>query len=140
MNKKILIIFLILTLLIVGFSGCTETEVEPQWENVEIIRWYEGTYWEAGRIMNNGLIYNEDAKFYKVNGTAINQASKGLRNVIIWVKYYDINNTILWEDGVLQNSVAQNQTWEFQSLYISSREHFKEVDHVEFDISGEFDD
>ena len=110
MNNKILIILLCITLIIVSLSGCTETDDEAKWENVEIIKWYEGTYWEVGELMNNGLAYNEDAKFYMINGTAQNLASKGLKNVIIWVTYYDINNTLLWEDGVLSNDIAQNQT------------------------------
>ena len=138
MNKKLLMISIAITLLIVGLIGCIETDNSARWENVEIINWYEGTYREVGVLMANGLVYHEDAKFYMVNGTAQNQASKGLKNVIIWVKYFDINNTLLWDDGVLRNDIAHNKTWIFQSIYISSRDHFKEVDHVEFDISGEF--
>jgi hypothetical protein len=139
MNKKILIILTSIMLLMVVLSGCNETENDNgNLDEVEIIEWYEGTYWEAGRLMYNGLSYNENALLYMVNGTARNLANQVLNSVIIWVKYYDINNTLLWEDGILENGVGINETWEFRSIYISSREHFKDVDHVEFDISGKF--
>ncbi len=143
MRKKLLFIIIFFMLLAIGLSGCFETNnnTDNGVKNyVEIVEWYQGTYKEIGKILYNDLVYNESARLYIVNGTARNNAQKTLYSVIIWVKYYDVNNTLLWEDGLLANGKAHNQTWRFDSFYTRDIDHFEDVDHVEFDFTGKFDE
>ncbi len=143
MDIRIVTTAIVLLLLVVGLSGCTQINDNTNTDlgnKVELVKWYNGTYEEVGKIMYNGFVYDESAKFYLVNGTARNIADTSIKTVIIHVKYYDINNTLLWDDGLLDNGIAPNKTWEFHSFYTKNQDHFMDVHHVEFDILGKLNE
>ena len=145
MNKKMLITAIALMLLTIGLSGCNEingnTDTTIGNNVVQIINWYNGTYKAVNNLYANGFVYREDMDLlYIVNGTAKNNASQEIRVVTIHIKYYDINNTLLLDDGILENGIKPGQTWDFWSFFTNDLEHFKDVHHVEFDISGEFEE
>lgn len=140
MNKNMLVVIVIFVLMsAIGFSGCIQSDNNANniGNKVEIINWYNGTYIAVDDLLANGFVYDEQAKLYIVNGTAKNNADRQIKTVIIHVKYYDINNNLLWEDSLLENGIPPGETWPFWSFYTKDQEHFEIVHHVEFDISGQ---
>ena len=137
MNKKLLIIVIVFLLLVVGLSGCIETGDNTGWaDKVQIVSYSIVTYKSVEEKMANGFVYHEDGKFYMVKGTARNIGGKMLDKVIITVKFYDSNNTFLREESTPVYDVEDDYTWEFEIIYLSTWDYFKDVDHIEFDISG----
>ena len=143
MYKKIILIPLVLILIIASiFTGCIQLDgnIDTSLENkVEIVKWYNGTYFAIGNLYSNGFVYHEDAKLYIVNGTAKNNASRQIKTVTIHVKYYDINDNLLWDDGILENGIPPKGYWDFYSFYLSNQDHFEDVHHVKFEIDGELE-
>ncbi len=137
MEKELFTIATVIILLTVSLCGCNKTSNVNGWnKKVEIISYSIETYKSVEEKISDGFVYNKDAKFYMVKGIVRNIAGKMLDKVTVIVKFYDINNTFLREESTHVNDLEKHHTWDFEIFYLSSWDHFKEVDHIQFDIQG----
>jgi len=118
-------------------SGCSEFGNGNGWtgEKVKILNYSILTYSSVEGNITNGFVYSEDAKFYKINGTAKNIAGETLEKVTIIIKFFDSKNTFLREESTPVYDIKDYESWEFEIIYLSSWDYFEIVDHIEFDIS-----
>ena len=123
-----MILILISLILTISLGGCIETDDDRVEDNVEIVSYSIVTYKSAEEPIANGFVYQEDAKFYLVKGTAKNIGRQTLDIVTITVKFYDINNTFLREEGSPVFDVEKNYSWEFEIIYLNTWNYFEDGD------------
>ena len=97
MNKKILLLIVVIMISVGFFSGCDEPSsnggINGDSEKVEIVNYKIETFGaDLGmkpEIIGDGFIHNESAKngYYKITGTIKNIAGRMLNNITIKVDF-----------------------------------------------------
>lgn len=117
MKKQYVILGLIILSLIMGFTGCTEStnKIDPR---IELVN----TWQEA------------DSKFDFYKGTIKNIGGELLEEINVKVNFYDINNNLLFSDSDVIYNLTNSQTDEFSVRVYNLYIHYKNIDHVEYEI------
>jgi len=119
--KKQLMIFgvVILLLSVFGLSGCTEHMGNTA--NSEI------------QILNHDI--NEEGSFKAVYGSIKNNANKEIDEVIVKVRFYDIDNGLLNTELATVHHLAKGETDNFSVTYWYHEPGFDNYDHYTVSVS-----
>lgn len=142
MEKKIKI-FGILTMIIIILVGTLLFLVvfqDNRTAKAELIS-YSTSTWKGHEKITDGLVYSEDATEYLINGSVKITNKASLNSIEVEVKFYNKNNSYLCSKydsltilpGANINTIPD--TWKFTVGYLYFNEYFKEIDHVEIEIT-----
>jgi len=142
MNKQSILLGIIIILIIV-LSGCTKqngkTTGNDKAEFVNYsIQTQRHTAVDIGDWIKlaDGFSYTETAERYFINGTVKNIAGYTLTQVNITANFYDSNNNFLRSESTSIYDIPDANTTTFEISYWNTTPYFKNVDHMNFNISA----
>jgi len=155
MNKHLIVIGIVILLLAVGLSGCTENaDVSGDISKVDLVDYEVKTIWytlgdeNPERPGSFPVVENERDGFYhnypneqytepkyQISGTIKNIAGEMLDRIDITAKFYDINDNYLASKSATKYSLADSYTWDFTIMYHSGQ-YFENIDKVKFEFEA----
>ncbi len=126
MNKHLIVFGIVVLLICVGLSGCTENgDVIGDTSKVELV----GTDFEHNRALD-GTYYD----YYK--GTVKNIAGYMLDRVRVNVKFYDGNNNFLFSKQDTIYNLANTYTKDFSVTVYSYQSYYENIDPAEYEFDA----
>ena len=142
MEKKLVVIGIIIIFITAGLSGCQESKTDylpptiGDTDNVALLNCTIETYGVSNssqRIkLGDGFIHNSNYNytFYVVNGTIKNIGNYILHKTLVTVNFYDENKTYLANTSTHVYELRRNFTDNFASAYIKQYPFFDNITQV----------
>jgi hypothetical protein len=143
MKKHLIVIGMVALLLVVGLSGCTDTQQDDQGSGIDkfellsySVETMEDSYPEDRKI-GDGFIHSEDADYYQINGIIKNKAGYKT-DIIVTMKFYDEKDIFLDSETIKIYEVPDNYEESFKSRVwksgLTGLDYFDKVKKVTFDL------
>ena len=130
MNKKLILIGIILIFVCVGLSGCNERQSLSDTDEVELVSYSVVTRDEQGNKIGDGFVHNDDANRYRVTGTVKNIAGRNLDRITITARFYDKDNEFLHSENATVWKLTKGATDDFSISYYSFEKYFELAESV----------
>jgi len=117
-KKQFLIIGIVMPLLTIGLSGCTESTNKID-SRIELVNTWKET----------------DSKFDFYKGTIKNIGGELLEEIIVKVNFYDSNNNFLFSDSDVIHNLNNSYTDEFSVRVYNLYKYYNYIDHIEYEIT-----
>jgi len=130
MNKKLILIGIILIFVCVGLSGCNERQSLSDTDEVELVSYSVVTRDEQGNKIGDGFVHHDDANRYRVTGTVKNIAGRNLDRITITARFYDKDNEFLHSENATVWNLTKGNTDEFSISYYCFEKYFEVAESV----------
>ena len=130
MKKQLMIVGIIFILLAVGLSGCNQSsQTTEDNDKVELVNYNVETYSQP--------IGNHTFEWKEINGTVKNIGGTLLNKIVVNIKFYDSNDTLLKTKTDSIFNIANSYTGEFMVEYPSTESYYENVDwdNIKFEFS-----
>jgi hypothetical protein len=142
MHGKI-IIGIILFFVITGLSGCTELtgikngHVTGQ-EKAELMSYTIDSWTWMDEKISDGFNHNEPVNYYKIQGKIKNKMDH-IGNILIELKFYDVDNNHLGSEKIRIKSIHPSETYSFNEIipkYVNRfDEYWNQIEKVTFSFT-----
>jgi hypothetical protein len=132
-----------MVILIIVLCGCTKQNGKTTGnDKVEIV--YYSIQTQSHKAVDigdwiklaDGFSYTETAERYFINGTVKNIAGYMLTQINITANFYDSNNIFLQSESISIYDIPDANTAAFEISYWNTTPYFKNVNHMNFNISA----
>jgi len=151
MEKKSVIIGIVVLLVTVGLSGCQETKTaykpptSGDTDKVELLNCTIETYGTTSLSqsqtikLGDGFIHNNtyNYTYYLIKGTIKNIGNYILHDILITVNFYDENKSYFANKSVMIYNLRRTFTDDFAVVYTNAQPYFDNITQIVIDFKTE---
>ena len=136
LNKNLVILGMIVLLLTVGLSGCTEQSDDDDnngndTHNLEIAYAIETLDGSHKKIEDgNGFLHGENVYSYKISGKVRNTEEKTIGKIKLIVDFYDSNNDFLISESIMMENITNTYTY---FILFFTRYDYNDVKNLDYE-------